>query len=280
MDILHTVLSGFVQGLTEFLPVSSSGHLVLFSSLYKVLTGVEYVNVGQEEIFTDIILHVGTLVAVLYYFRKDIVNICKSFFNALKTRKFDTFESKLPGYLVLGTIFTVFIAFPLNELCEKFVASPVITGIFLVITGCVLMSSERFSQNREKSDKITLKQAVLIGVAQGIAAIPGLSRSGMTIATGLFSGLDRLTAARYSFLLSIFIILGASVFYPFLKFEPEQFAVLSWNSIIAGFLTSMITGYFCIKYFLKFLAKYSMKIFAYYCWIIGICAIIGFGVIM
>lgn len=160
------------------------------------------------------------------------------------------------------------------------VSSPAIVGIFLIITGFVLFISEHLSkktQNNTDCNKITLKQSVIIGLAQGIAACPGLSRSAMTISAGLLAGLNRVTAAKYSFLLSILIILGSSVFYPVLKLEISEITTFNWSSIIIGFFVSMIVGYFCVKYFMHFLNKYSMKCFAYYCWVVGVCAIIFFN---
>lgn len=280
MDILHTVILGFIQGLTEFLPVSSSGHLVITSSLYKLLSGNEFIQAGGEEIFTDIILHVGTLFAVIFYFREDITKILKAFFTACRTKDFSSIDAKMPIYLILATFFTVIIAYPLNEFCEKMVSSPANVGFFLIITGIVLFVSEHLSrktQNDAECSKITLKQALLIGIAQGLAACPGLSRSGMTIAAGLFAGLNRVTAARYSFLLSILIILGSSVFYPILKLNSGEIVGFNWLAIVVGFFVSMIIGYFCVKYFMKFLNRYSMKCFAYYCCIVGVCAIVFFN---
>ncbi len=282
MSAIHAIILGIIQGLTEFLPVSSSGHLVLVSSLYKIFSGNEFMQANGEEVFTDIILHVGTLVAVVFYFRKEIIEMVKAFINACKTKDFSSLESKMPIYLVIGTFFTIIIAFPLNEFCEQMVSSPAIVGIFLILTGCVLFFSEQFSkktQNEQECNKITLKQAIIIGLAQGIAACPGLSRSAMTISAGLLTGLNRITAARYSFLLSILIILGSSIFYPVLKLNVAEIATFNWASIAVGFFVSMVVGYFCVKYFLQFLNKYSMKCFAYYCWIAGICAIIYFGFI-
>lgn len=282
MTYLHTIILGLIQGLTEFLPISSSGHLVITSSLYKILSGKEFLQANGEEIFTDIILHLGTLAAVIFYFRKDIINMIKSFLTACKTKDFSSLEAKMPLYLVIGTFFTIIIAYPLNEFCEKMVSSPAIVGIFLIITGLILFLSEKFStntQNNEKCTNITLKQAIIIGLAQGIAACPGLSRSGTTIAAGLFSGLNRVTAAKYSFLLSILIILGSSIFYPILKLEVIEMQTFNWSAIGVGFLISLISGYFCIKYFMQFLNKYSMKCFAYYCWFIGICVIIFFNTV-
>jgi len=282
MTVIQVVILAIIQGLTEFLPVSSSGHLVLTSAIYQIIRH-DFVFGGEEEVFTDIILHVGTLIAVLIFFRADIVKICKAFFNAVKTRDFSSFEAKLPIYLVIGTFFTVIIAFPLHEHCEDLVASPKIIGFLLLITGAILFFSENISSKKEKTEQnknITLRQAILMGLAQGIAAIPGISRSGTTIATGMLSGLDRVTAARYSFLLSIFIIMGASIFYPILKLDADELTMINWTAVIIGFFTSVFVGYMCVKYFMQFIGKYSMKCFAYYCWFIGFCAIIYFNFIM
>ena len=279
MDMLHSIILGIVQALTEFLPVSSSGHLVIVSSIYKLLSGEEFIVASQEEIFTDIILHLGTLFAVVFYFRKDIADMVKAFLTACKTKDFSSLNSKMPIYLTIGTVFTIIIAYPLNEFCEKLVSSPAVVGIFLLLTGFLLFCSEQISkktQNDVECNKITWKQVIIIGIAQGLAACPGLSRSGTTIAAGLLTGLNRVTSARYSFLLSILIILGSSIFYPVLKIEATDIASYNWLAIFVGFLFSMLVGYFCVKYFMQFLKKYSMKCFAYYCWIVGIFAILFF----
>lgn len=270
MSIIQAILMGIIQGLTEFLPVSSSGHLVFVSSLYKLLCGHELSLTSGEEVFFDIILHVGTLVAVFIFFRKDLIKILQEFIKAVKTKDFSAPEAKLPGYLFLGTIFTVLVAFPLKDFCEKLVSSPVIVGCFLVITGMVLFFTEVISEKINKTDKIDIKKAIIIGIAQGLAAFPGISRSAMTISTGMLAGLDRVASARYSFFLSILIIMGTSVFYPILEFDAAQLSAFRWDSIAVGFFVSLVVGYFCIKYFLQFLNKHSMKGFAYYCWIMGI----------
>lgn len=270
MGIIQAILMGIIQGLTEFLPVSSSGHLVFVSSLYKLLSGKQMTLSSAEEVFFDIIMHVGTLIAVLIFFRKDLIKIIKEFSLAIKTKDFSAPEAKLPIYLTIGTVFTVLVAFPLKDISEKLISSPVIVGCFLVLTGFILFFSEKVAEQINKTDKIDMKKAIVIGIAQGIAAFPGVSRSAMTISSGLLMGLDRITSARYSFLLSILIILGTSVFYPMLEFNPSQMAAFRWDSIVVGFLVSLVVGYFCIKYFLQFLNKHSMKAFAYYCWIMGV----------
>lgn len=276
METIQAIFMGIMQGLTEFLPISSSGHLVLVSSIYKVFYGHELLFTGDQEVFLDIILHLGSLLAVFMFFWKDIVTILREFNKAIKTRDFSSPEAKLPIYLVVGTFFTVVLAFPLKEIVEKTVATPSAVGCFLILTGFVLLISENLSAKIQHDNTITMKKAIIIGLAQGIAAFPGLSRSGMTMAAGLLTGLDRVTSARYSFLLSILIILGTSMVYPLIKFSPEQLLTFSWNSIIIGFFFSWIVGYFCIKYFLQFLQKYSLRYFATYCFVVGLFMSIAF----
>lgn len=270
MNIIQAILMGIVQGLSEFLPISSSAHLVFTSNIYKYLTGTLNLIQSNEEVFFDIMLHLGTLIAVLIFFRKEIAQIIKSLFNAIKTKDFSDYESKLGLYIILGTFFTIIVAYPLKDICEKLVFSPTIVGVLLFITGIVLLLSEFVSKKfPQKTDKITLKSSILIGIAQGLAAFPGFSRSGWTIATGLFSGLDRVTCAKYSFLLSIPIILGTSMLYPLLEIDFKEIITFNWTSITIGTMFSAIVGYLCIKYFLKFLQKFSLAFFGYYCIIVG-----------
>lgn len=278
MGFLQTILMGIVQGLSEFLPVSSSAHLVFTSSLYKFFTGAEISVHSSEEIFLDIMLHLGTLVAVLIFFRKEIMEILRALFCAAKKRSLEDGNAKLGLYIILGTIFTILVALPLKEISEKLVTSPAIVGGLLVVTGIVLYLSEVVSAKvPTKKSEITLNTAILMGIAQGLAAFPGFSRSGWTIATGLFNGVDRTTCARYSFLLSIPIILGTSMLYPLLEVNPQEALGFNWASIGVGTLVSAIVGYFCIKYFLKFVAKFSLSIFAYYCVAMGLVMGIFFG---
>lgn len=270
MNLIQAIIMGLMQGLTEFLPVSSSGHLVLTSSLYKFFTNNEFLVNNGEEIFFDIILHLGTLLAVLLFFKDDVIKITKAFFNAVLKKDYSDPEAKLALYILLGTFFTIIVAFPLKIVSEKLINLPWVVGIFIFITGCILYSGEYVSEHlKEKNNKMDIKKAILIGIAQGLASIPGISRSGSTISTGIFLGLDRVTCARYSFLLSIPIIIGASVFYPILELDMNEVVNYNWVSMIVGFIISFVSGFLCIKYFLKFLGKHSMKIFAYYCWVVG-----------
>ena len=142
----------------------------------------------------------------------------------------------------------------------------------------VLLASEYMSKNfKAHKENADLKTSLMIGLAQGLAALPGFSRSGWTIATGLFCGLDRTTAARYSFLLSIPIILGASMIYPVVHIDLHEASQFNWSAIIAGTVVSGVVGYLCIKYFMKFISKFSLAIFGYYCIIAGIITAVFFS---
>lgn len=279
MNFIQAILMGIVQGLSEFLPISSSAHLVFTSNFYKVIKNIPIVQSSNEEVFFDIMVHLGTLIAVLIFFRKDIMNILKAMWHALKNKDWSDKEAKLGLYICVGTIITIVLALPINEIAEKLVYKPAIVGGLLFITGFTLLYSEYKSKKLEKkTDNVDLKASILIGLAQGLAALPGFSRSGWTIATGLFCGLDRITSARYSFLLSIPIILGASMVYPLVKIDVHEAVGYNWSAIIAGTVVSGITGYLCIKYFMRFISKFSLAIFGYYCIIAGIATAVFFSI--
>ena len=279
MNFIQAILMGIVQGLSEFLPISSSAHLVFTSNFYKVIKNIPIVQSSNEEVFFDIMVHLGTLIAVLIFFRKDILNILKAMWHALKNKDWSDKEAKLGLYICVGTIITIVLALPINEIAEKLVYKPAIVGGLLFITGFTLLYSEYKSKKLEKkTDNVDLKTSILIGLAQGLAALPGFSRSGWTIATGLFCGLDRITSARYSFLLSIPIILGASMVYPLVKIDIAEAVGYNWSAIIAGTVVSGITGYLCIKYFMRFISKFSLAIFGYYSIIAGIATAVFFSI--
>ena len=276
MDLIQTILMGIIQGLSEFLPISSSAHLVFTSNFYKVFKGIEILEESNQEIFLDIMLHLGTLIAVLIFFRKEIWEIIKALYFGLKTKDFSSKDFKTGIYIVLGTVITVIIAFPLNEVAGALVFKPAIVGLLLLFTGALLLFREYWSKKHPEKIAVNMKNSILIAIAQGLAALPGFSRSGLTIATGLLSGVSREEAARYSFLLSIPIILGASMVYPLVKLDFHEVMGYNWTAIIVGTIVSGIVGYLCIKYFLKFVSKFSLGIFGYYCLLMGIFTFIFF----
>lgn len=278
MDIIQAILMGIVQGLSEFLPISSSAHLVFTSNFYKVFKGMEIVQESNQEVFLDIMLHLGTLIAVLIFFRREILEIVKAIFFGLKNKEYNSKDFKMGMYIIVGTFVTVLIAYPLNEVAEFLVFKPAIVGCLLIYTGGLLLFSEWYGKRIKDKKEITLKSSILIAIAQGLAALPGFSRSGLTIATGLLNGHDRTVAARYSFLLCIPIILGASTVYPLIKLDFAEVITYNWTAIILGTIVSGVVGYFCIKYFLKFVSKFSLGIFGYYCLLMGLITTIFFSI--
>ena len=276
MHLIQAILMGIIQGLSEFLPISSSAHLVFTSNFYKVFKGIEILEESNQEIFLDIMLHVGTLIAVLIFFRKEIMQIIKALYFGLKNKDYSSTDFKMGIYILLGTLLTILVAYPLNEVAEGLVFNPAVVGLLLIVTGFILLISEHLAKKITEKKDVNLKNSILMGLAQGLAALPGFSRSGLTIATGLFSGMDRATAARYSFLLSIPIIVIASIFYPLIKLDVAEVLTYNWLAIIVGTIVSGVVGYLCIKYFLKFVSKFSLGIFGYYCILIGIFTFVFF----
>ena len=239
MYLIQAILMGIVQGLSEFLPISSSAHLVFTSNFYKVFKNIEITHSNQE-IFLDIMLHLGTLIAVLIYFRKDIWAIIKALNEGLKTKDYTSEDFKTGVFIILGTVITVLVAYPLSGIAEKLVFKPELVGLLLILTGFILFFSEFLSKKRIEKQDVTLKSSILIAIAQGLAALPGFSRSGLTIATGLMSGSDRTTSAKYSFLLSIPIIMGASMFYPLLEIDLKEVLTYNWTVIFVVMIVSVI----------------------------------------
>lgn len=266
LDIISAIILGAVQGISEFLPISSSGHLVIVPHLLGVQTGLAF----------DTILHVGTLVAIFTFFWKDIVNLIKGFIVSIidLTDGKDRFmkdlreipEVRFVWLIIIGTIPTGIIGLLLKDAIETIFRGTVFVGIFLIITGIILYYSERHSSGHTTEKDMSFKQALTIGICQGLAVFPGISRSGSTIASGLCLGLNREYAARYSFLLSVPAVVGAALV------QVKDIAVLdvSTTVLVAGFLSSVIFGYLSIKLLMKMIEGWSLDIFAYYCWIVGI----------
>jgi undecaprenyl-diphosphatase len=279
MDIIQATITGVVQGLTEFLPVSSSGHLVLTASIYKLVTGKELSSGGNEEIFFDIMLHLGTLIAILIYFRTDIKNLFNKVTFSIKNNSLNSDEeSKFPLYILAGTVATIFIAYPLKDFFESLVKNPAVVGIILMLTGAILFLTEFISDKyTQKTTLIGWKRALIIGIAQGLAVAPGLSRSGTTIAAGLATGLDRKTCAKFSFLLSVPIILMVTAYQSLDLIKTDEFWDFNWTAILIGTVIAAVVGYYCIKYFIQFISNHKLNGFALYCLIIGLGMFVYFG---
>ena len=277
MQTLQAAITGAIQGLSEFLPISSSAHIVFSTKLYTLISGHELANVAnQEEIFFDIIVHLATLFAVVIYFFKDLKEIFKNSFCAIKEKNYQNKDLKLVGLIALSVIITGIIGLVLKSPVEGLLANPKLICIMLFITGLVLLLSEKMYKGNKE---ISLKSTILISIAQGLAVVPGFSRSGFTIATALFCGMDRVKAARFSFLMSIPVILLASMVYPMLELDFGQIMSFNLKAIFIGFLVSFVVGYLCIKYFMQLLGKISLRAFGYYCLVVSIGLFILFQVV-
>ena len=270
MDIIQAIIIGLVQGLTEFLPVSSSAHLIFAQQALGVT------DVGLA---FDVLLHVGTLVAVIVYFYHDVVEMIKGFLLSLidlKEGKFipelkkDPYK-KLAWLTILATIPVGIVGVLFNDIVEEMFTGLTVPAFLLLITGCLLYVSQRMNNGRINVTNLTIKEALFMGCGQAIAVLPGLSRSGTTIAAGLFAGLDKEFAAKFSFILSIPAILGAAVF----QLKDLSGGNVELGACIAGFIVAVISGYLAISFLLKIIREKSLDIFAYYCWIVGIIVLIG-----
>ncbi|MBP2045983.1 undecaprenyl-diphosphate phosphatase [Methanobacterium aggregans] len=268
MDIIYAIILGMVQGLTEFLPVSSSAHLVFFQNI---------MGTGQSVAF-DTVLHMGTLAAVVSFFFKDIIRMIKAlvsiiadiFHGKFKEGVKEDVYKRLVWLLVVGTIPAGLMGILLKSQFESMFNSVPIVGFFLLVTGVLLWASEHHKGGNKDVKEVSFKNALAIGVFQGFAIAPGISRSGSTIAAGLFSGLNRELAARYSFLLSIPAILGAAL----VQAKDIGALDMSITALVAGFISAVVFGYLAIKLLMKIIKDWSLNIFAYYCWIVGAIAII------
>ena len=280
LGLIKVVIMGIVQGLSEFLPISSSAHLVFTSNILQLISGNPVPEESSYDIVLSMMLHVGTLIAVFIFFWREVVDITKALYNGIKTKDYTDYNAKLGLYIIFGTVITIAVALCVDNTAETLMTKPAVVGFLLMITGFYLYGAEKYSDTVEKKEtEISVKTAVIMSIAQGLAALPGFSRSGWTIASGLFAKSDRLAVARYSFLLSIPIILGASIVYPLKEVEFAELVSYNWSYIIIGTVVSAIVGYICIKYFLKFLSKFSLRVFAYYCVIVGFITTIFFTLV-
>jgi undecaprenyl-diphosphatase len=273
MDIIQAIIMGAVQGLTEFLPISSSAHLVIIPEIMGVKSSLAF----------DTLLHVGTLLAVVGYFWKDIIAMIQAFVSSIidifhgnfkKNIKEDPFK-RLTWLVIIGTIPAGLMRVLFKSEFENLFSSVAAVGFFLLITGVILWGAEWIGKrNKDKEGKkikeVTFTNSLVIGLFQGFAIAPGISRSGSTIAAGLFSGLERKLAARYSFLLSIPAILGAALI------QAKDIASFDTNMgvAVAGFLSAMVFSYLAVKFMMSYIQKHSLVIFAYYCWIVGAVTLI------
>ncbi|MBA7520485.1 Undecaprenyl-diphosphatase [subsurface metagenome] len=263
---MSLILLGLIQGLTEFFPISSSGHLVIAKYFLKLnLPGAAF----------EAFLHFGTVVAVIVLFRKDIKELVISFIgsiyklshgeNILNIFKNNS-SSKFAWFLVISTIPAAIIGYTFSSYFEILFSKPIIASLMLTITGALLwFGNKRYPEGNKNISEITCKDAIIIGVAQAVAIIPGISRSGFTVIAGLSRNLDREFAAKYSFILSVPIILGASMF----KMRELPSLNIDLPILILSGLVAAISSYGAMKIFIGLLKNRKIFFFSYYLWIIS-----------
>lgn len=272
MSILDAVILGALQGLTEFLPISSSGHLVLAEKL---------MNLPAENLKSfDIAVHFGTLLAIFVYFWKDIVSLWKAFLvfvfkmfkigahgGAAETNHQIVASQKLLSYLIIGSIPAIFVAIFFDEWIDVHFRNPYSIAILMIVVGILFFVAE-FIYSKVQKKEITMPEGTLMGVAQALALIPGVSRSGITISAGITQGIKREEAARFSFLLGAIAIVGATVF-AIVGVLKGKYVMPSTDILIVGIASSFVFGLAAVAFLMRFLKKHTLHIFGVYRVILG-----------
>ena len=272
MSLLSSVLLGLIQGIAEFLPISSSGHLAIAEHLLGMSGAAEIPE------FFDVLLHLGTLVAVFVAYWADIRDMIVEFFCGVRDLARHTTPTPVPParrmivLIVVGTL-PLLAILPIKDLVEGLADNMYFVAGALIVTGCLLFASDRVKRGRKTERSATMLDVLLVGVAQAIATCPGISRSGTTITAGCFMGFDRKFAVRYSFLMSIPAILGANILA--LKDVLESGIVLADVPVyLVGVAVSAMVGYACIRLLKMIADKGKFGAFAYYCWAVGVLTLI------
>ena len=245
MSLFEAIILGFIQGISEFLPVSSSGHLMVFHHILGIT--------AEDNLTFIIVLNMGSLLPLLFVFRKDVIALIKNPFQ------------KITALLIIGTVPLIIATLLFEDLIESMFHMVTFLPVGFVITGVVLLLSDKLKNNRKNIDDITILDAVLIGLAQAVAVFPGISRSGSTITSTMARGVDRESAAKFSFLMSIPVAFGAVAFRATrILMRPELLEGLNFVNLGAGFITAAVTGYMAINIMLSIIKKAKLKYFALY----------------
>lgn len=278
MTYLMSILMGLIQGVAEFLPISSSGHLTLFQAFF----GME--NIEEQHMFFTVLLHLGTLVSVCIVYRRDIVEMIREFFlgiGALFSKRPDRRPPpparRLVMLIIVGTL-PLFVMVLLKDAVESLFSSAIPVSCMLILTGFILFFSDRMARGRKTARSATVADALLVGCAQAVAIIPGVSRSGATISAGMLRGFDRNFAVRFSFLLSLPAILGANI----LELKDAVTAADFSTAVapllpvyLVGVLVAAVVGYFAIRLVKALANQGKFGKFAYYCWGVGAVSLIA-----
>jgi len=260
MNSVEALLLGVLQGATEFLPVSSSGHLVLAQHLLG--------DFEQPGVLFDVLLHVGTLVAVVIYFRRDLAGLLSSLWRRDEQA---AVQRRMVLLLVAGSVPTAIIGLLFKDLLVGLFERPLLVCFMLLVTGGLLWLAERLRSRAGSRTELSFADALLVGTVQGCAIIPGISRSGSTIATLLLRGVDGETAARFSFLLSLPAVFGAALLS---LDELNQVPAGTTLPYLGGAVAALVTGLFCIHFLLGVIRRRRLHWFAFYCWSVGVLGLL------
>ena len=274
MTISSAILLGIVQGVAEFLPISSSGHLAILQNLFAL-------SAGEEHMFFDVLLHLGTLISICVCYWGDIVAMVREVFIVLRGgRKADGTPvtqqlgaARLFLMIVVGTL-PLFLVLPINDSVEQLYYITPFIGVVLLLTGCMLFVSDRMTPGKKTERNMRFRDALIIGLCQCVATIPGLSRSGTTITAGIATGLDRKFAMKYSFLLSLPAVLGANLLSLIKALTEESIDASLIPAYLIGMLFAMLSGIAAILLMKLIARKSKFGWFAYYCWGAGALTII------
>jgi undecaprenyl-diphosphatase len=256
-QLIKIIILGLIQGFTEWLPISSTGHLKLAERFLQFSS-------PRDSLIFDFALHIGTLVVVIFFFRREIKKILR----ALVRLDFKTENGKLIPLIVAGTIPAIAVGLILEKTVEAQIAQNfTLIAMAFILCGAILYITR---MGKEKTDEIDFSTAIIVGVAEGVAIVPGISRSGLTIAAALLLGLKREKAFKFSFLLSIPAVIGAIGYTFFTEYDALASAGLGLTEILVGVIVSMVVGYFALKILWKTLAVKKFHLFAFYCWLMGV----------
>lgn len=274
MTYLFSVLMGVLQGVAEFLPISSSGHLALFQHFF----GVE--NYEETQMFFTVLLHLGTLISVCVYYWRDVIDMIREFFLGIRDLTVRRGGGDPPPptrrlvMMIIVATLPLFAILPVKGLVEDAMSNVTFVSVALLATGFILFFSDRMARGRKNARNATVADALLVGCAQAVGTLPGISRSGITISAGLLRGFDRTFAVRFSFLMSLPAVLGANILS--LKDALEAGVDLEMLPIyLVGMVVSGVVGYFAIRLVNLLADKGKFGNFAYYCWVVGLGSLIA-----
>ena len=266
MNFIEILILGFIQGIAEFLPISSSAHLIIFRDIFGIGAGMS----SNMELTFDIALHFGTLLAIGVFFFWDFIKMIQKGF----TKGVRDDDGKILWYLVAATIPAAIAGILFEDAIENVIRSNyVVIALALAIMGVIIYLADKYSKQTKDIKKMTLKDAIIVGCSQVFALIPGFSRSGTTIAAGRVLGLDRESAAKFSFYLSAPVVLGAVVL-QLIKGSALSVIAANLGTFVLGILVSFVIGLLCIKYLLKYLQKHNFKIFMVYRVVLAIVVLV------